>query len=454
MTVYYGGEANVALMNRLGFDVMTPGNGDFYWGVENLLRLQAQARFGLVHANTRLKRHAVELLPPYVVKDANGIRVGILGVGTVHRDHPAADDLLIADPVRVVRHYLPRIRAEADMVIVLSHLGYEADCKLAEEVSGIDLVVGGHSHTKLEAPTRVPATAGGEVFVAQAGDEERYLGRIDLDVERTGQACRLTRVEGCLIPVNSETPEDPEIAALLKQFASPLDETLCTAEVALQNPEKGPSPMGALVAEVMRAAAGADAALLDRGGVCAGIEPGPVTRATVCRIHPWRNEVFLVRMTGAQLQKTVQLDDVLHAGCSPPDMAAGQRAFRVAGKPVAENGLYVVAVGSYLYGTTPALRKLPAERTGLLIYNLLEDYLTSAGVLSSGSLAGVAPLQESRRWWAPVTRLPGTVGACGKRAQGLEDGIEIFRGRRRKGHRFAGGGMFEAQPLGVERLPL
>lgn len=204
----YKGVLDYQLMSLVGYDAATLGNHDFDNGVEGLLNAMKAARFPFVNCNFDFKGAPAlgERVQPWLVKEMPGVRVGITGVGVAFRGLVAPknhEGVVWKDPVEslkpVVEHL--RSRERVDLVVVLSHLGYDNrghqidDLRLPVEVPGIDAIIGGHSHTFLEAPVKV-AQARGETHVFQVGFGGVNLGRMDFTL-RKGVAC----AEGVPLPV-------------------------------------------------------------------------------------------------------------------------------------------------------------------------------------------------------------------------------------------------------------
>lgn len=192
----YKGRLDYKLMSMVGYDAGTLGNHDFDNGVESLLEAMKEATFDFVNCNFDCKG-APELgkrLRPYVVKDLPGMRVGLTGVGVAFKGLVAPINhkgIAWVDPEKVLRPIVDRLRnvEKVDLVVVLSHLGYNLngeaidDLHLAKLVPGIDAIIGGHSHTFLDEPTRV-AQARGETLIFQVGFAGVNLGRMDFTTSR------------------------------------------------------------------------------------------------------------------------------------------------------------------------------------------------------------------------------------------------------------------------------
>jgi 5'-nucleotidase len=186
----YKGFLDFKLMSMCGYDAGTLGNHDFDNGVDGLVAAMAEARFPILNCNLDAggAPALAARLRPWLVKELPGIRVGLTGVcvafeGLVSRENHAG--VVWRDPVQALGPVVQRLRAveRVDLVVLLSHLGYDRqgeaidDLNLARLVPGLDVIIGGHTHTFLDAPVRVGAT---EIF--QVGFAGVNLGRMDLAV--------------------------------------------------------------------------------------------------------------------------------------------------------------------------------------------------------------------------------------------------------------------------------
>lgn len=187
----YKGVLDYRLMSLVGYDAATLGNHDFDNGVEGLLAAMEAATFPFVNCNFDLKGAPAlaRRVQPWLVKELPGVKVGITGVGVDFKGLVAPKNhagVTWMDPVAslkpVVAHL--RDREKVDLVVVISHLGHDLkgyqidDLTLASRLPGVDVIIGGHSHTFLEEPIKVPQ-AQGETMVFQVGFGGVNLGRMD-----------------------------------------------------------------------------------------------------------------------------------------------------------------------------------------------------------------------------------------------------------------------------------
>jgi 5'-nucleotidase len=189
---FYGGELEFKLMSMMGYDAATIGNHDFDNGINGLAAQMPNASFNMLNANYDFTNTLMEgLTQPYKVFVKDGVRIGVFGIGiqlsglvnkTMYKETKYLDPIEITtDIVKELRN-----KARCDIVICLSHLGYDYDNKnkisdrlLAQKTEGIDLIIGGHTHTFLDKPAIVQNKAGKFTLVNQVGWGGINLGRVD-----------------------------------------------------------------------------------------------------------------------------------------------------------------------------------------------------------------------------------------------------------------------------------
>lgn len=208
-------------LHSLNFDAVTLGNHEFSWGQEALANMLEALDLPVVNANIEQLSTGMPMkgVKPYRIIEVEGVKVGILGLDTPDIRHFIAakklDDLLFRQSADTVKWYLPLMRqAGADLCVVLSHIGYEDDLKLAQEVPGIDLIVGAHSHTVLPQ-----GQTSNNILIAQAGFAAKYLGKVQLQLVGSPGSWRLIDAKAQLIPVICDQIEpDKEVERILKPY--------------------------------------------------------------------------------------------------------------------------------------------------------------------------------------------------------------------------------------------
>lgn len=232
----YFGEPEVEALNHLGCAAMTVGNNEFKANLtassqEVFKKLNRQSKFPWLAANLTVSATGkpVEGVRPFVVRTIGGVRVGLLGLTAPRaKDYPQTKGWTISDPIEAAREWVPKARKECDVLIAMTHIGYDLDRELAAKVKGIDAIVGGDSHTLLEKPDWVASPDGRKVPIVQAGELGVWLGRLDLTFDKQGSAWKLSSASGRTLKLDKTVKEDPAMKKLLENWVktpAPSEET-------------------------------------------------------------------------------------------------------------------------------------------------------------------------------------------------------------------------------------
>ena len=184
----YKGDVEAELMNRMHYDAGTIGNHEFDFGLENMARLFRMLNFPIVCANYDFTGTPAEgTTKPYIILKRKGVKIGVFGLspkmkGLVSDDNCSGVKFL--DPIETAKKMVDVLKAKkCDLIICLSHLGWEMkgnfdDHQLVQQTRGIDLVLGGHSHTYLEKLEYVNNLDGKPVPVDQNGKHAIFIGKM------------------------------------------------------------------------------------------------------------------------------------------------------------------------------------------------------------------------------------------------------------------------------------
>lgn len=355
------GQAAIQLLNIMGLDALVVGNHEFDFGAGILAKRISEARFPVLGANVE----GLDALKPYVIREVGGVRVAILGVvteDTPFATHPKNVAGLTFRPVgETVSRYLPELRSKADFIVVLSHLGYAADRALAGRTPGIDVIIGGHSHTRVDVPSRV-----GNTVVVQAWEHGKALGVLDVTLEGRN----VSAIEGRLEEIRPDLGEpDPAVLSLVRKYREEADAVLegRAGETAVDlngaDVRRRETNLGNLVADIMREVSGADAAIINGGGIRASIPKGPILVKNVYTVLPFDNYIVAIRVSGKGIRQALEhgVSGVeTGAGAFPQvsgisfayDVSAppGSRVsdIKVGGKPLDPGMEYTVATNDFL----------------------------------------------------------------------------------------------------------
>ncbi|MHB8836358.1 MAG: bifunctional metallophosphatase/5'-nucleotidase [Candidatus Methylomirabilia bacterium] len=358
----FAGRPVIEAFNLMGLDASAVGNHEFDNGQPALRERAAEARFPFLAGNIA----GDGPWKPYEIRKVGSLRVALFGLTTQETPvatHPRnVQGLVFDDAATAARRLVAELRPQADLIVALTHLGVEEDERLAAAVSGIDVIVGGHTHTRIEQPSMVGGT-----LVLQAFERGVFLGRLDLEV--TGGKVTAHRYR--LAPVTAAAGEDPAVAALvagyLLQLGSRMSEVVGTAAVDLDGGKDAmrtrETSLGDLVADVMREASGSDVALINGGTIRAGIPAGPVSVGTIYNVLPFDNWLISFAITGKELREALETGvarvEVRDGGFPQvsgmtytfdPKAPAGSRivAVSVGGAPLEETRRYVLATHDFL----------------------------------------------------------------------------------------------------------
>ena len=313
----YKGEMSVEFMPQLGYDAMAVGNHEFDDGPAALATLLDGVEFPVLSANLDVTQ-AEELdgkIDKSTIIDVGGEQIGIVGV--LAEDTPETSS---PGPTVVFSPIVAAAQAEIDAlteqgidkIIVLSHVGLPADRRLAEGLTGADVIVGGHSHTLLgdmEGAEDTYPVVVNDVPIVQAYAYGKYLGRLVVTFDDDGN---VLSTEGAPILLDGSVEEDADITARVAELAEPLEEIrnmvvaetaapigggrdVCRAEVC---------EMGVLIADAMLDRVkdqGIDVAIQNGGGIRASIDAGEVTMGEVLTVLPFQNTLATFSVDGATL---------------------------------------------------------------------------------------------------------------------------------------------------------
>ncbi|CAG7646538.1 hypothetical protein PAESOLCIP111_05185 [Paenibacillus solanacearum] len=294
------GHANVAVMNATGYDAVTIGNNEgLTLTPEALADAYREASFAVVLANmpeAGTGTHAPWAAPWRIIEKA-GVRIGLIGVTACFPDFYSLLGWDVQDPLDVVKRLVPELRPQVDIVVVLSHLGLRNDERLAAEVPGIDMILGGHTHHLLEQPLRIGGAA-----VCAAGKFGQYVGMIDVEWDSIGRT--IGRVEATVIPV-PELPRDERVAKLIEQAGEEagarLGQVVATLPMDLPIDWYGESKLGNLLAAGLRRFTEAQIGLVNSGQLLHGLAHGPLTAGMLLELCPSPINPCRVMLTGTQL---------------------------------------------------------------------------------------------------------------------------------------------------------
>jgi 5'-nucleotidase / UDP-sugar diphosphatase len=408
------GTQMIELMNAIGLDLAVVGNHEFDFGSAILKQRVAESKFPWLGTNVLdADGKPFGSLVPTVTRKVGELTIGFLGIITPDTRHLSntGPDVQFAPTLDAARAAVKQLKAEgADAIVALTHLTIAEDRELVREVKGIDVVLGGHDHDPI-------AFYEGGVLIFKVGHDAQYLGVAQIEIEKTpgpsGPQVKVWPREWRILSTAGMAP-DPTIAAIVKQHEDKLDEslkvTVGTTAVELDSRRATvrlkESAIGNLIADAIREATHADAALTNGGGI-RGDRTYPagttLTRKDILTELPFGNVTVLVEITGADLRAALEegvsaVEDV--AGRFPhvsglrfvfdPKRPKGSRVLEVmvGDKPLDPGATYKLATNEYLmaggdgYASLKRARPIIDASGGALMAGVVTDYIAARGTVS------------------------------------------------------------------------
>jgi len=387
----FRGKPVIETMNRMGFDAMTLGNHEFDWGMEAFGDLRDAAAFPFLSANIVDEKGS--LLPGVkrcVIVQRKGLKLAVIGVTTPETHYTTKPGNLRGYRVIAVEKVLPalieKVKKEgAGPVVVLSHMGLDEDREMASRVGGIDLIVGGHSHTEVKNPVVV-----GSTIIVQAGYYGQKLGVMKVSVDT--ETKKITRYsERRILQKVKAGPNDAQDAAVAEmirkyddqirgEFGRVVGETL--VDLAKRPFE---SNLGNLVCDAMREAAGADVAIQNNGGLRTTIPKGKITMEQVFTLLPFDNNLMTMDLTGAQviglLEQNAKTEGMLQVSGLKVvyDLTAPEgsrvKELSIGGKPADRSRTYRVTTNDFLAAGGDRFEIFRAGKNAVIGDNVRDAFL-------------------------------------------------------------------------------
>lgn len=332
-------------MNGMGFDAVALGNHEFDDGPEELAKFLDALKVPVISGNTiaGLNTPIANKYKGYIIKEVGGQKVGIIGILTPETEESSSPgkDVLFGDEIAYLKGTVKEIEDQGvNKIIVVSHVGYERDKEIAAAVDGIDVIVGGHSHTFLSStndkaagpyPTLVKAPSGTEIPIVSAGSYSKYLGDLSVTFDDAG---KVKSASGEPKLLDSSVKPDEGFAKRVAELGKPLEEvrkkvvseTAAPIDGSRETCRARECEMGNLVADAMLDRVkdqGISIAIQNGGGLRASIDQGPVTMGEVLTVLPFQNTIATFQLKGSDVVAALEngVSDVEHGEGRFPQVA-------------------------------------------------------------------------------------------------------------------------------------
>lgn len=295
------------MMNAMGYEAWTIGNHDLDISQDNLRKLTHIASFPTVSANLVDTLGELTLNnKPYIILKKDGLRIGVIGLMSKElfllTNTNNLKGLKVLPPAQVAQKYIDEIAKETDVTVALTHEGVDDDSVLAVSTQGLNIIIGGHSHTRLEKPKMVNG-----VIICQTGANCENLGVLDVTVENH----KVTSFDGKLLRLWVQHPkQDNQLAKLIDAIKTKVDreydEVVGTLVSDWKRGYQGESNIGDFIADAMREASNADVGITNNSGIRKDLKAGPIKKLDLFEICPFRNYLCTFTLSGKDLRAFVK----------------------------------------------------------------------------------------------------------------------------------------------------
>ena len=402
----YRGLSTIDLMNSLSPDVSTIGNHEVDYGLAHLLFLEKCARFPIINANLLVTLNNARLFQPYLQKEVGGLKILFIGIlteevlamtksekviGTFIDIEAAAKEIgIICDNYRT-RH--------TDMVVLLTHIGIEADRQLAQLLDpdwGVDLIIGGHSHTLMEEPEIVNG-----VPIVQAGTGSGHIGRFDIEYDAIRNKILDWKWE--CVSITPETAEsDPVMEHLLDRYQGEMNEKfhciITTFARELTHPSRTQeTELGNLYSDLLQVDSSFDIMMMGSGAIRKQALGPIVEYQDMVENTPFDDHLWMLKVTGKQFRQMIQFmlrDEAWEGHTEFYQFSKGVRIkyrksthtieeFKFNGEDITDDQELLIALQTYHYDNFTEFFSVPIEEVkanmeprvvATSVNNIIEEY--------------------------------------------------------------------------------
>ena len=311
----FKGISTIEIMNILSPDVVTIGNHETDYGISHLLFLEKCARFPIINANLFIKTNRARLFSPYKIIEIDGMKILFIGIVTEEVLANAKNEGLIGTFVDVeeaameVAHICNTYNAiDIDFTVLLTHIGFEEDKKLASILDpslGVDIIIGGHSHTYIDKPEKV-----NDILIVQAGMGTDQIGRFDIVIDTKINS--ISEWKWKCIPINSRTcPKDKKLEEVILNYKNDTDlkygRVITRFKKELTHPDRyQETEIGDLFADVLKDCLGLDVMLLGSGSIRKEKLGPVVVLQDLMEIFPYDDPIYMVKVSGKKFKEMIK----------------------------------------------------------------------------------------------------------------------------------------------------
>ena len=406
----FRGISTIEIMNMLSPDVVTVGNHEIDYGIAHLLFLEKCAKFPIINANMHITTNNARLFKPHHIIEIDGMKILFIGILTdtvlsmARKEELVGGFVDIHDAATEIERICNAYNSmDIDCTVLLTHIGFEEDKLLAAQLDrslGVDIIIGGHSHTYLEKPEEVNG-----ILIAQAGTGTDQIGRFDLEIATDTNSIRSFAWQS--IPITDENcPRDIDLEGILNTYKLETDKKYSRLVSRLKRKLTHPSwyretELGGLLADILQESLRLDIMLVGSGSIRVS-EFGPIVLfSDLTECLPYDDSAVALWVTGAQFKKMIlyMLRDEVWNGshCEFFQFSDGVRViydkqnhilneFSLHGVPIEDTKIYKIGLQHYFYLNMKDFFSVSYEdierngkprRVATSCLEILEEYLSS-----------------------------------------------------------------------------
>lgn len=307
---------NLEILEQQSYDAITLGNHEFDKGTDYIKKSAKFSKIPFLNCNIKFKdKELNELIKNYIIKEINGIKIGIIGVldSSVKATSSAnPNEYFVYDEIKSIKKQIKKIASKTDLIIILSHSGLEKDKIMAKQVEGIDLIIGGHSHTMLESPIEIEQKSGKKVLISQNGEFGATVGKWDLKVENG----KIQEYQFKQIAVDPNILPDQETQNIIEKYDTQINTyakskagcTTTSINATREEIQTNLTTAGALLHQAIKFYyPEIDISMNTSGGYrYGGILPKTITNKDISELFPFDSYIVLVEVKGSDIKEILE----------------------------------------------------------------------------------------------------------------------------------------------------
>lgn len=368
---FFKGAAEFKAFSLAGYDYLTVGNHEFDYGLQNLKSQALAAGLEFVCANLFDSKTLKPLFTPFIIKNIGGVKIAVIGVmGKEAWDvvsNKYKEGVLYADEFVLLKKICGMLSDKVDLIVLLSHSGYRHDIKLAAALPEIGVIIGSHTHTKMDKPLEVYTGRPplNKTIVTQAFENGVYAGRLDFYFDEGNRLLNYDsfyKLIDSSIRAGKKTPLRRHIKYYEDKMKDAVSVKIGESEIEMDNMADMfnalDTPMGRYMCDALKEISGSDVFFTNTTTFRDRMPSGAVSIETLLKIVPFDNSVVVFEMSGAALLKMMDFI-ALNFGKNESFQYGGisfaidlntrtARDILVGGRPIDNDKIYKVATSSYI----------------------------------------------------------------------------------------------------------